>query len=280
MNGQPIDAGAFTAWEAEGWEVRAGSYHRIFAPLTSRFIPALLDLAGVGTGSRVLDIACGPGYAAAAAVARGATATGVDIAAAMVELAGRLHPQVTFVEVNAEELPFDDGSYDAVVGNLAILHMGRPEEAVREFARVLAPGGRLALSTWDSPGVSRMPGIFFQAIQEAGAAPPPDVPPGPPFFRFADEAEFTAVLEQAGLVDVGVETLAMREVLPGAGALWDWLLEATVRAGAVVRAQPPDVQRQVRDNLDRIAAGYADGTGALDLPVSIKIGHGRSRADM
>ena len=120
-----------------------------------------------------------------------------------------------------------------------------------------------------------MPGVFFQAIQEAGAAPPPDVPAGPPFYRFADEAEFTRLLAQAGLADPSVETVTMRTAIPSAETLWDWLLDATVRAGGVVRAQPPDVQKTIRDNLDRIAAPYTDATGALDLPVSIKIGHAR-----
>ena len=275
MSSESIDAEAFTAWETEGWEVRAATYLRLFSPLTSRFIEPLLDVAGVGTGTRLLDVATGPGFAAGLAARRGATATGVDIAAAMVELAGTLHPGVRFMQVNAEELPFDDGSFDAVVGNLAILHFARPEHAVREFARVLAPGGRLALSTWDVPAESRMPGVFFQAIQEAGAAPPPDVPAGPPFYRFADEAEFTRLLAQAGLADPSVETVTMRTAIPSAETLWDWLLDATVRAGAVVRAQPSDVQKTIRDNLDRIAAPYTDATGALDLPVSIKIGHAR-----
>jgi len=275
MSSESIDAEAFTAWETEGWEVRAATYLRLFSPLTSRFIEPLLDVAGVGTGTRLLDVATGPGFAAGLAARRGATATGVDIAAAMVELAGTLHPGVRFMQVNAEELPFDDGSFDAVVGNLAILHFARPEHAVREFARVLAPGGRLALSTWDVPAESRMPGVFFQAIQEAGAAPPPDVPAGPPFYRFADEAEFTRLLAQAGLADPSVETVTMRTAIPSAETLWDWLLDATVRAGGVVRAQPPDVQKTIRDNLDRIAAPYTDATGALDLPVSIKIGHAR-----
>jgi len=119
--------------EAAGWEGRA-----------------------VGPGARVLDVATGPGYVAARAAARGAAAVGVDIAAAMVSLAARRHPELEFRQGDAEALPFADASFDAVLGNFVMLHLGRPEQAAAEFARVLAPGGRLALTVWDLPQRSRL----------------------------------------------------------------------------------------------------------------------------
>ncbi len=70
---------------------------------------------------------------------------GIDAAAAMAGLARRLHPSLEFRQAEAEALPFEDGSFDAVVGNFVIFHVGRPERAVEEFVRVLAPGGRLAI---------------------------------------------------------------------------------------------------------------------------------------
>ena len=97
---------------------------------------------------RVLDVGSGPGYVAAAAAARDATAVGVDVAPAMVALARTLHPQVEFVQGDAEHLQFADDSFDAVVANFAILHLGRPEQAAAEFARVLVSrreGGPLTL---------------------------------------------------------------------------------------------------------------------------------------
>jgi SAM-dependent methyltransferase len=88
-----------------------------------------------------------------------------------------------------------------VVGNFAILHVGRPERVAGEAARVLAPGGMLALSTWDDPVRCRLLKVFTDAIGEVGAAPPPDLPDGPPFFRFANDGEFTRLLTDAGLTD-------------------------------------------------------------------------------
>jgi hypothetical protein len=126
----------------------------------------------------------------------------------MVALARTLHPAVEFVHGDAEHLQFDDDSFDVVVANFAILHLGRPEQAAAKFARVLSPGGKVALSTWEVPAASRIPGVFVDAIQEVGAPPPPNVPTGPPFFRFADEAKFTGLLRSAGFVDASVSTVA------------------------------------------------------------------------
>ena len=64
-------ADAFNRFEAEGWEERADGYHRLAAGLTTRVIEQLLDAAQVNGGQRVLDVATGPGYVAAAAIVRG-----------------------------------------------------------------------------------------------------------------------------------------------------------------------------------------------------------------
>jgi ubiquinone/menaquinone biosynthesis C-methylase UbiE len=135
-----IDPDAFNAFEAAGWEERALAYDRFFGSTTSQAVEPLLDAASVAAGTRVLDIATGPGYVAAEAARRGASVVGVDVAAAMVALARRLHPGLEFREADAHALPFEEASFDAVVGNFAILHLGRPNEAVAEFVRTLARG--------------------------------------------------------------------------------------------------------------------------------------------
>jgi SAM-dependent methyltransferase len=270
----PIDPDAFNAFEAAGWDERAITYQRALLPVTSLIIEPLLDGAAVGPGQRVLDVGSGPGYVAAAAAARGATAVGVDVADGMVALARTLHPGIEFVHGDAEQLQFADASFDAVVANFAVLHLGRPERAAAEFARVLAPGGRVALSTWDVAGASRLPGLFFDAIQEVGAPPPADLPAGPPFYRFADEAEFARLLREAGLVDVAVTTVAFTYHL--VGDLFDCLVDGTVRARSLVFGQPEATRASIRAALDRLAAGYA-ANGGLDLPVSVKVASGQAK---
>ncbi len=118
-------------------------------------------------------------YVAGEAARRGATVRGVDVAEAMVARAAAEHPGIEFRQADAQSLPFEDGAFDAVVGNFGLPHFGRPELAVAEGARVLAPGGRLALTTWDVPAEMRMFGVFLEAVAEAGAAPPDGLPQAP-----------------------------------------------------------------------------------------------------
>src|SRR5215470_18730792 len=133
---------AFRDFEQAGWNTTAGEYNRSLGTATTAFSEKLLDAAGVQKGARVLDVATGPGYVAAAAAARGAETIGIDFAPNMVVEARRLHPHVTFQEGDAEALPFHGESFDAVVIGFGMLHFSRPELALAEVRRVLRPGGR------------------------------------------------------------------------------------------------------------------------------------------
>jgi ubiquinone/menaquinone biosynthesis C-methylase UbiE len=101
------DAAAFDAFEKAGWEVAAAGFD-FFTATTSQAAQPLLDVAGVHAGSRVLDLGTGPGDVAAQAVARGAAAVGIDVTAAMIDLARRQHPGLTFQVASATDLPFPD----------------------------------------------------------------------------------------------------------------------------------------------------------------------------
>jgi SAM-dependent methyltransferase len=273
-SGETVDADAFNAFEAAGWEERADGYHRFFGAITTRVTEQLLDAAKVDRGRRVLDVASGPGYVAAACAVRGANVVGVDVAGEMVALARRLRPEIDFRQADAERLPFADGSFDAVLANFLILHVGRPEQVAAELARVLRPDGKLALSTWDGPERARLLGVLVDAVAEVGVEPPADVPSGPPIFRFADEAEFARLLGDAGLGDVDVQTVAFTHRFASGDALWKGLMGGTVRTRALVLAQPKDVQAQIRAAFDRLVRPYA-ANGGVEMPVSVKLVSGR-----
>jgi ubiquinone/menaquinone biosynthesis C-methylase UbiE len=265
-----IDADAFNAFEAAGWEARADGYDRFVGRVTSRFADALLDAARVGPGTRLLDLATGPGYVAARAAERGAETIGVDVAEAMVSLAGRLHPGLEFRRADVHELPFEDGTFDAVVGNFVILHLGRPEQATAEFARILRPGGRLALTTWDWPQRARVRGLFLDAVAETGVAAPADLPAGPDLFRFADDAEFDGLLRASGLEDPIVETISFGHRVASADELWDGFLSGSLRAAALIVGQSEEGRRSIRDAFDGLVREY-EREGALEIPVSAKL---------
>jgi ubiquinone/menaquinone biosynthesis C-methylase UbiE len=270
MSDPQIDADAFNAFETAGWETQAGGYDDFFGQITTRVVEPLLDAAGIGAGARVLDVATGPGYAAAVAAERAASVVGVDVAEAMISLARRLHPPLDFREGSAEALPLPDGSFDAVVGNFVMLHLGRPEQAADEFARVLAPGGRVALTVWDAPERARFLGVFLDAVAEAGASPPEGIPVGPPFFRFSDNDEFLRLLRDQGLEDARVETVSFIHEASSPDEVWRGMLAGTVRTSVLILQQTDEVQRRIRAAFDRIVEAYRVGD-QLELPVSVKL---------
>ena len=120
----PIDADAFNAFEAAGWEGRVDAYDRFFTAITARLFDPLLDAVGLAPRMRLLDVASGPGHLAARAAERGAVPVGVDIADAMVRRAGALYPALEFHRADAEALPFADGVFDAVTGNFLLAAPG------------------------------------------------------------------------------------------------------------------------------------------------------------
>ena len=239
----------FYEFERAGWERVAGDYHRFFAELTTRFIEPLLAAGGVAAHCRVLDVATGPGYVAAAAAQRGATAIGIDFAEAAVALARRQYPGIAFQTGSAEELPFPDSQFDTVLMNFGLLHVARPERALAEAYRVLRSGGCVAFSVWADPQTCKGFKIILDAIAEHGNMDVP-LPEGPPFFRFSDSAESKRALMEAGFTAPSVEEVHTEWELPHADTLFEtFLLRSGAHrrpfagAGACRRSRPSAKQR-------------------------------------
>ena len=171
-------------------------------------------------------------------------------------------------QADAHKLPFEAGSFDAVVGNFLILHLGRPEQAVAGFVRMLRPGGRLALTAWDVPERARFLGVFLDAVADAGATAPEDLPKGPDFFRFSVDEEFDALMRDHGLEQRAVESIAFTHRVANADELWEGLLGGTVRTSALIERQPDETRRRIRDSFDRLVREY-QREDVLELPPPI-----------
>jgi len=247
----------------------------LLGAITSRLAESLLDAAGVRSDWRLLDVATGPGYVAERAAARGASVVGIDLAEGMLELARQRLDGVELLRADAEELPFDDTSFDAVTGGFVINHLPDPQRALAEAARVLVSGGQLAFSVWDHPERMRVIGVVSDAIEMAGAARGRAVPPGGPDpYRFADEGEFGALLEGVGLVGVAVNTVELTHRVAGTEDLLQGLLGSSVRTAAALRAQDAVARRRTLTALERTVEPYRGSRGALELPVAAKLASG------
>ena len=132
-------------------------------------------------GERILDLSTGTGWTSRLVARRGAIVTGVDIASGLLD-AAREKAQVEMLPIDyrlgdAEDLPFDDGQFDAVISTFGIMFASRPESAASELARVCRKGARVALTTWLSDStLSQMFDVMRRYMP-----PPPTPAPRSPF---------------------------------------------------------------------------------------------------
>jgi SAM-dependent methyltransferase len=269
------EAAVFKAFEAEGWTRKAKTYDRLTGRATARLVVPLLEAAGVQSGTRVLDVACGPGHIAAAAAAKGAVPVGLDVAEGMVAVARARYTEIEFQRGDAERIPFADASFDAVVAGFVVNHLPRPERALGEFARVVRPGGRVAVTVWDRPGRMRLLGVLSEAVQGTEGVRDPSLPSGgPDAFRFAADAALAALLSGAGLAEAEVRSIAFEQEVADADELWEGLLAGSVRTAALIERQLEPVRRRIRAAVEKAVEPYRSETG-IALPVSAKLASGR-----
>ena len=248
------DAEAIRTFEHAGWERAADTYENAFATATRQFIPGLLDAADFSPGHSLLDIACGPGFVAATAAARGATARGLDFSAAMLRVARTWHPGVTFDPGDAEALPYPDNGFDAVVSNFGIHHVPRPVLALAEAHRVLRPGCRLAFTIWAAPVENIAWKLVFDAIRRHGDMTASHAPA--PGGGFGTVADCSTALEQAGFSDIGTRRLTAVWRQADGHALLGALKSGTARMAALIEAQAPTTLPAIIADIDRAAAQY------------------------
>jgi ubiquinone/menaquinone biosynthesis C-methylase UbiE len=167
----------------------APTYDQVGRASFAAFGRQLVSFAGLPEGGRVLDVACGRGAVlqpAAAAVGRAGRITGIDLAETMVSiLAGDLRRgqvmNAGLCNMDAECLAFADGAFDAVVCGFAIFFFPNPGRALAEFRRVLAPGGRITLSTWgeNDQRWQWLDDLYTAALPPAPEPAAPDASAGP-----------------------------------------------------------------------------------------------------
>ena len=130
------------------WDMRSNGFSSaVMEEMTDRgekIALGLMDDLGISSGSRVLDLGCGPGLFSILLAKKGAIVTGVDYSAAMVNTARNNAAEegvsCEFIKMDAQDLAFGDCEFDAVVSRSVIWALERPRECYREVLRVLKPG--------------------------------------------------------------------------------------------------------------------------------------------
>jgi len=242
------------------WNAGAESYADLFDGQVTQSFDPILDSVGAGEGTRLLDVATGPGILAGAAAKRGARVEGVDFAERMIEVARRRYPDLVFEQADAAALPYDEGVFDAVTMSLALFMLPDPDRALAEAHRVLAPGGAFAATVWDwpVPGFEAFykPYAEFMVTEERLAG-------SPPLMGVADPGTLKEHLSQAGFTDVNVSPLPIIWRLPESDQLFDAL--ASLRdLSSLNEGQMKDFRSAVRQEAER----WRDGeTLAIPFPM-------------
>jgi ubiquinone/menaquinone biosynthesis C-methylase UbiE len=171
---------------------------------------------------------------------------------------------VTVQQANAQDLPFDDGGFDAVVCQFGIMFFPDKVRANSEARRVLAPGGSYVLVTFDRLAENPVPEAADQAVERLF----PDDPPrymerGP--FSYTDPARIEADLRQAGFTDVQVDTIVVQTRVSARDAAAGMVLGSPFRA---------EIERRDPDGLERAVDAVTEALGSLDgseAPVSAHV---------
>ncbi|MBV9580740.1 MAG: methyltransferase domain-containing protein [Chloroflexi bacterium] len=217
---------------------------RIFAP----WAHILLEIVPPRSGDAILDVATGPGTVArpAAAIAgpRGRV-TGVDLSAAMLEVARSFAAEpgsapIDYLESPATSMPLPDTSFDRGYCQQGLQHMSDPAAALQEIRRLLKPGARLAVAIWQQSPF----GLFRQVVADLGISAEGAQPSG--FGR--DPNDLRAALQRAGFADVEVQTRQLDSILQG-GVPQALEVAIATSAGAGMQDLSSEQQTRVREAL-------------------------------
>ena len=266
-----FDPEAVRAFEHAGWERAASESNATFAHASARFVDALLDAAGVGVGTRLLDVCCGTGVVTVAAANRGADVSGVDFSAAMLGEAQRPHPQLRFDEGDAEALLYADGSFDAVVSNFGIHHIAHSDRAMAEARRVLQPGGRLAITNWAAPAENLAWGLLFDAIRAHGDLQAANAPPSGGNLNTPEAA--LRLLAEAGFGGCQAQIIRGEWLVNSPRDLIAALARGTVRTAALIHAQSAEARPKIEAAIDDAATVYRRGEGYA-VPIAAVLASG------
>ena len=155
----------------------SGDYGRI-AQITVPLAAELASAVGLRAGARVLDVACGTGHVALEAARSFCDVTGIDYVPALVNVARRRAEaeglRIDFREADAEQLPFDDDSFDYVLSAIGVMFTADHDRAAGELTRVCRPGGRIGLASWTPTGfVGQLLTAVGAHVSPLPAAKPP-----------------------------------------------------------------------------------------------------------
>ncbi|HEY6684258.1 MAG TPA: methyltransferase domain-containing protein [Propionibacteriaceae bacterium] len=254
---------------------QAEAYEKLFVPaLFAQWAPLMVDIAKIADGQRVLDVACGTGVAARAAAGRvGLTGSvvGLDLNPAMLEVAAGTPSDIEWRQGDAANLPFGDGEFDAVLCQSALFFFPDVDAAVAEMARVVRPGGAVAVQTYasldDQPGFRELDAVV-RRIAAADALQLLDT-----YWSQGDLSILCKTLSRAGLDIVETRTTLGTAMY---GSVEN-LIEIEVKGTPLADRLSDDQISQILAESTDIFGKFLTLAGRLEMPIRAHLVTGRKQ---
>ncbi|WP_328325868.1 class I SAM-dependent methyltransferase [Kribbella sp. NBC_00382] len=260
---EQIRDGQRAAWArlSTGWE----KWDSIIMDQLGPAGTAMIERLDIAADQQHLDIASGtgePGLSIARLAPKGRVVL-TDLAAEMLDVAARRAAAqgVSNIETkvcSADELPFDDASFDSVSVRFGYMFFPDMAKATAEFARVLKPGGRLAASVWVSPDDNPWTSIAMQAITTEVELPPP-APDGPTMFRCAAPGYVSALYADAGLLDIAEWDVPLELVTDSPEQYWEMISEHVSLAVAALQQVDDKARERIRTHAIANVTAFEQG---------------------
>jgi SAM-dependent methyltransferase len=266
----------YRAASLQAWSSVADDWGELAVRIDRQLKPAadwMLEAVSPRSGDRVLELAGGPGTLSilfAERVAPDGTVLHSDFSEEMVKVAWQRFESegVAGIEsrvIDAEQIDLPDGSVDVVVCRMGYMLMADPAAALRESARVLAAGGRLALAVWTDADSNPWVSLAMNAVAEHFNAPPPP-PDAPGMWSLGDRDRVERLLSAAGLEEIRVE------VLDGSAeyeSSEEWI-EGTKRLAGPLRTLFANLDPTARDAIEgrlrELVKPFEQSDGSLVMP--------------
>ena len=263
-----------------GWQVlieAAKAYEGLFVPaLFAQWAPKVADGARVQPGQRVLDVACGTGILARTAAGRlepTGQVVGIDPNPGMIALARQLAPAVEWREGRAEELPFADQSFDAVVSQFGLMFFTDRRQALREMHRVLKPGGHMVVAVWDSldnnPAYSAAVGL----LERTAGRPAADALRAP--FVLGDRKDLAQLFADAGVASADITTHNGSAQFPSIRVMMEADLRGWLPVMGVILTE--DQISSIVKDAEQTLRPWAAADGGVTFPLSAHLVTARKR---
>ncbi|WP_147916836.1 class I SAM-dependent methyltransferase [Ruania zhangjianzhongii] len=261
------------------WDAIAVRFDQFVTPTATDNAELTLTHAPLGTGTRLLDVACGSGALAIPAARAGATVTAVDISPQMIELlstrarAAGLTVDARVLDAHALDLP--DDAFDVSVSQNGVTMSARLGRCLTEMARVTRPGGTVLVAAFGPLPAVEFLSMFFAGVRTAVpefVGLPTDPPPPP--FRVAAPQALAENLIEAGVRDVAVHQVSWDTPVASADALWDEVTASNPLGGQVVAGLDEGHRTEalaVLDGMLRERFGGSPG-GVLRAAVNVAVG--------